>query len=129
MQHIVTLSWQYLTLHHNAILALLGGSAGLSVAIQWFLHHFKINGPKLSFAISHLFALATAASTYWLSTVHPNAGYSYVWLWFIAQFWHRFTVNPVYKNRVLPLLALLATQKTTPAVTPPATVTATSPLE
>lgn len=111
MQHIWQIAWIYITTHHDALLALVGGAGGLSVAIQWFLHRFKINGPVVSFTISHLFAVATAAAAYLLDSVHPNVGITYGWIWFVAQFWHRFAVNPAYNRYVIPFLNWLAQQK------------------
>lgn len=110
MEHIFTVVIEYYNIHQTAILGLIGGSAGLSVAIQWFLHKFKVNGAKLAFIISHLFAAATAAAAFLLDSVHPNAGITYTWLWFIAQFWHRFAVNPAYNKYVIPFLDWLAKQ-------------------
>jgi len=111
MQHILQIVVAYVTTHQEALLALVGGAGGLSMAIQWFLHRFKINGPVVSFAVSHVFALATAAAAYILDSVHPNAGVTYGWIWFIAQFWHRLVVNPAYNHYVLPFLDWLAKQK------------------
>lgn len=115
MQHILTIIWAYLTAHQTALLALVGGAGGLSIAIQWFLHKFKINGAVVSFTISHVFALATAAAAYLLSGVHPNVGVTYGWIWFAAQFWHRFAVNPLYNKYVIPFLDWLAKQN--PSIT------------
>lgn len=118
MLHILTLIWSYVQTHETALLALVGGAGGVSVAIQWFLHRFKINGAVLSFFISHIFAGATAVAAYILDTVHPNAGVTWGWLWLAAQFWHRLAINPVYNRYVLPFLDWLGKQKAVQSAKP-----------
>ena len=114
MDHILQTILNYWQVHHDAIMAVVvPGGALLSIGVQWFLHKFKISGPRLAFAISHVFALATAAATYFLDSVHPNVGFTYGWLWIASQFWHRYTVNPAYNKYVLPFLSWLSKQKTT----------------
>lgn len=109
MYNIIQTIWSYVQLHHEAILAAAGPvGVGLSVAVQWFLHKFKIDGSKLSFMISHVFAMATAVSAYFLDSAHPNVGVTWGWIWIASQFWHRFAVNPAYNKYVLPFLAWLA---------------------
>src|SRR5882757_2056511 len=118
MQHILSIIWDYVTTHHNALFALVGGAGGLSIAVQWFLHKFKIDGAKLAFTLSHIFAFATAVSAYYLDNAHPNAGVTYGWIWVLSQFWHRFAVNPAYNKYVLPFLDWLTKQRTTKVVLP-----------
>lgn len=102
-----TIDWHYVIVHQKAILALIGGSAGLWVVVQTFLVKLHINGPKLSFAISHLFALLTAVSTYALSSASPNIAITYSWVWVLLQTWHHFVLNPNYNKYVLPFLTWL----------------------
>lgn len=116
MDHIVQIVLSYIQLHKEAMLAIaVPGGAFVSIGIQWFLHHFKIDGKRLSFTISHIFVLATAAAAYFLDSVHPNVGVTYGWLWVAAQFWHQFAINPAYNRYVLPFLAWLAKQPAKPA--------------
>lgn len=124
MQHILTIIWGYVSLHKDGIIAIaIPGGVLLSTGVQWFLHRFKVNGPVVSFVISHLFAAATAASAYILDAVHPNAAVTYGWIWIASQFWHRFAVNPAYNKYVLPFLGWLAQQKVAKATAgvPPTT--------
>jgi hypothetical protein len=118
MQHILTVIWAYLVNHHDGILALVGGAGGISVAIQWFLHKYKITGPIVSFVISHVFTVATAASAYILDSVHPNAGVTWGWLWLAAQFWHRIVVNPLYNKYVIRLEQLVEAEAGIPTPIP-----------
>lgn len=111
MTHLLTLIWTYIQLHEVPLLALVGGAGGLSVAIQRFLHKFKVSGAVLSFFISHVLAGVTAVAAYVLDAAHPNAGVTWGWLWLAAQFWHRLIVNPAYNKYVLPFLDWLAKQK------------------
>jgi hypothetical protein len=111
MQHILQITVSYWSVHHDALLGLVGGSAGLWVIVQSFLHKFKINGPVVSFIISHVFALVTAVAAYVLDNVHPNVGVTYGWIWFAAQFWHRLILNPAYDKYVIPFLDWLSKQK------------------
>lgn len=121
LSHLAIVAWQYLTVHHAAILALFGGAAGLWAVIQTFLVKLHINGPRISFVISHIAAFLTALATYWLSSANPNVGITYGWLWIILQGWHHLILNPNYNKYFVPLLNMLSSQKTiaAPAVTPP----------
>lgn len=120
MQHILTVIWSYVSLHKDGIVAIaIPGGALLSATVQWFLHRFKINGPVVSFVVSHLFAAVTAASAYFIDSANPNAAVTYGWIWIASQFWHRFAVNPAYNKYVLPFLDWLGKQKTAATLTGP----------
>lgn len=121
--HITNLIWAYVTLHKNAILAIVGGSAGLWVVVQTVLVKLKINGPKLSFAISHIAAFLTALATYWLSSSSPNVGITYGWLWVALESWHHLVLNPNYNKYFVPFLSWLNTVKNPTTVAPVVTPT------
>lgn len=128
MQHILTVIWSYVSLHKDGIIAIaIPGGALLSTAVQWFLHRFKINGPIISFVVSHLFAAATAASAYILDGAHPNMGLTYGWIWIASQWWHRLAINPYYNKYVLPFLDWLGKQKADSVAAPAAVATTATP--
>lgn len=111
--------WHYGVLHKDALLALVGGSAGLSVVLQVVLHKVKVDSKKVAFSLIHLFSIVTGLAAYVLSSVSPNAGITYVWLVGLAQVWHRFVVSPVYTKYALPFLDWLTTRKPTAAPVQP----------
>lgn len=109
----------YVIAHWPAISALVGGGAGLSVALEYVLHKLHIDSKKLAYSLLHLFAIAAAASAFYLDNV--NAVGTYAGLVIAAQTIHRFVVSPYYNKYVLPYLTFLSensAQSTTPYEAP-----------
>jgi hypothetical protein len=98
----------YVIAHWPAISALVGGGAGLSVALQWLLHKTHIDSKKVAYSLIHLFSIAAALSAYYLdnTSVLP----AYAGLAIAAQTVHRFAVSPYYNKYVLPYLNFLSEQ-------------------
>lgn len=105
----------YVIAHWPAISALVGGGAGLSVALEYVLHKLRIDSKKLAYSLLHLFAIAAAASAFYLDNV--NAVGTYAGLVIAAQTIHRFVVSPYYTKYVQPYLTYLS--ETKPQVTTP----------
>lgn len=109
----------YVTLHWPQISALVGGGAGLSVALEYVLHKLHVDSKKLAYSLLHLFAILAAASAFYLDNV--NAVGAYAGLVIAAQTIHRFIVSPYYTKYVQPYLTFLsenAAQPTTPYEAP-----------
>lgn len=119
--HVLTLIINYVVAHKTALLALVGGSGGISVTVQTLLHTAKIQGYIKSFFVSHVMAFAGALLTYAVSGTNYNVGAVYLFIWFVSQFWHALAVNPLYNKKVLPFLDLLAKTRASlaPAKTAP----------
>jgi hypothetical protein len=101
----------YMTLHWPAISALVGGSAGLSVALQYVLHKLHVDSKKVAFTLLHAFAVAGALASYYLAneSVLPT----YAGLALVAQVWHRFAVSPIYNAKIVPYLTFLSENSNT----------------
>lgn len=109
--HIVTIILNYVVAHKDALLALVGGSGGVSVFVQGVLHSAKVQGYIKSFFISHVGAFLAALATYAVSGTNYNVGLVYLFVWFVSQFWHGLAVNPFYNKYALPFLEWVAEQK------------------
>lgn len=94
--------------HEKELLALAGGGAGLSVALQYILHKFKIDSKKLAYTLIHLLSVLSAFSAYYLNGT--NALPVYATLVIVAQTFHRFVVSPYYNKYVIPFLNYLGTK-------------------
>lgn len=102
----------YVIAHWPAISALVGGGAGLSVALEYALHKLHIDSKKLAYSLLHLFAILAAASAFYLDNV--NAVGAYAGLVIAAQTIHRFIVSPYYNKYVLPYLTFLSENSAQP---------------
>lgn len=102
----------YVIAHWPAISALVGGGAGLSVALEFALHKLHIDSKKLAYSLLHLFAILAAASAFYLDNV--NAVGTYAGLVIAAQTIHRFIVSPYYNKYVLPYLTFLSENSAQP---------------
>lgn len=125
--HVATTILNYITAHKDALLALVGGSSGVSVFVQGILHTSKVQGYLKSFFVSHIVAFLGALLTYAVSGTNYNVGLTYLLIWFTSQFAHGLLVNPVYKKYVLPFLVWLAEQKKKLAPVEPAVTDTTTP--
>lgn len=96
----------YVIAHWPAISALVGGGAGLSVALQFVLVKLGIDSKKLAYSLIHLFSIGAAAAAFYLDNV--NAVGAYAGLVIAAQTVHRFIVSPYYSKYVLPYLTFLS---------------------
>jgi len=96
----------YVIAHWPAISALVGGGAGLSVALQYILVKLHIDSKKLAYSLIHLLSLGAAASAFYLDNV--NAIGAYTGLVIAAQTFHRFIVSPYYNRYILPYLIFLS---------------------
>lgn len=105
MLHFAHILYNYLVIHWPVISALVGGGAGLSVALQYVLHKLHIDSKKLAYSLIHLLSLGAAVSAYYLDNV--NALPAYAGLVIVAQTVHRFVVSPYYDKYVLPYLTFL----------------------
>jgi hypothetical protein len=95
----------YVTVHWAAISALVGGGAGLSVALQYVLVKLRIDSKKMAYSLIHLLSIGAAAAAFYLDNV--NAVGAYTGLVIVAQTVHRFVVSPYYTKYVLPYLTFL----------------------
>lgn len=108
----------YLIVHRATVLQLVGGGAGLSVALEVVLHKFKINSKKVAFTLLHVFTIITSLSTYYLSGHSPVPVYAALTI--ISQTVHRFAVSPWYAKYIQPWLEFEAGQKAAAASAAPA---------
>lgn len=118
------------------MLALVGGSAGLSVIAQGLLHKVLTKWPIVSevrskifsFAFVQLLTAGAALAAY--ATVNVNLSLVYPWLATSVAFVHRFFVSPYYETKILPYLQYQASKAATPAAataTPAATAQTAAP--
>ena len=107
---------QYTQDHAQAILALLGGGAGLSVILEYVLNKSHIDSKKLAYTLIHVLSIVSALALWYLD----NKGIlpAYAGLVIAAQTIHRFAISPVYNNQILPYLEYKATKKVVPAPLP-----------
>jgi hypothetical protein len=110
MLHIVQIFINYLIAHWPAIASLVGGGAGLSVALQFVLHKLRIDSKKVAYTLIHLFSIGAALAAYYLS--NTNVLPAYAGLVIAAQTVHRFAVSPYYNKYILPYLNFLSEQST-----------------
>lgn len=114
----LTIVMQWAGSHKKDLLELVGGSAGLSVVLEAFLHKFHVDSKKLAYFLIHAFTFLTTVAMYFL--VHLK-GYDtlplYGTLVILAQTWHRFIVSPAYTKYIAPYVQFVASQK--PVATTP----------
>lgn len=107
--------FDYFRQHQVAILALLGGSAGLSLGLQTILHklekRFGIDEAAFAFTLLNILTAFTAVGDWYLSSSHPDVAPTYTWLTILAQTWHRFAINPFYRAKFIPWLQRRAEEK------------------
>lgn len=106
----------YLAAHHQALLQLLGGAAGISVLLESLLLKLKnkwhVDSKKLAFTLLNLFTAITAVLTPFVTSAPmKNAPAVYASLALIAQAWHRFVISPAYTKWVTPFLEYQAGRK------------------
>lgn len=99
----------YIINHWEALSALFGGGAGLSILLQIVIHKLHIDSKKLSYTLIHLFSVITALSAFYLDNI--NALPAYAGLVIAAQTVHRFAVSPYYNKYVIPYLNFLSETK------------------
>lgn len=129
MLHFALQIYNYVVAHWPAISALVGGGAGLSVALQYVLHKLHIDSKKLAYTLIHLLSIGAAVSAYYLDNV--NALPAYAGLVIAAQTVHRFVVSPYYNKYVLPYLTFLSENAAQPTTQyqPPLEVPASPAVE
>ena len=110
MLHTVVL---WVIAHRVAILALVGGSAGLSVVGQAILHKLKvkwnIDSKAFSYTLVELLVAAASVSAY----LYNNNDMLHTWplLATIVAVIHRYAVSPYYTGKILPYLEYEAGMK------------------
>ena len=100
----------YLQDHWPAILALLGGGAGISVILEYALNKLHVDSKKLAYTLVHVLSALSAVAVWYLDNKRLLPAYA--GLAIAAQTVHRFVVSPVYNNQILPFLQYKAGQKT-----------------
>lgn len=117
----------YLSIHWPAILSLVGGGAGVSVALECILRKLKINSKQLAFTLLHLFTALTTIATLYLANIKGKDGLPiYGALVIFAEIWNRFAVSPFYNKIVVPYLEY---QNTKQAKLPVSTPVIETPVE
>lgn len=119
--HIVV---NYVTQHWEAITALFGGGAGLSIILQFLLHKLHIDSKKLAYTLIHILSIGGAAAAFYLE--HASALPTYASLVIAAQTVHRFFISPLYSNKILPYLTYMSESKPQPVASYEPPVTAQS---
>lgn len=102
----------YVIAHWPAISALVGGGAGLSVALQYVLVKAHIDSKKVAYTLIHLLSIGAGAAAFYLDNV--NAVGAYAGLVIAAQTVHRFVVSPYYTKYILPYLTFLSENAVAP---------------
>ena len=132
----LTTAYNYALAHKEAILAVFGGSAGISVLAQAILHKinvkWSVNSKPFSYTLVQVLTAAAALSAYLVD--NANVGVLYPWLAVAAATVHRYLVSPYYTKKVLPYLTFLnenAAQPTSqyqpPQIEAPETVQESAP--
>jgi len=98
----------YLSAHWTAIASLVGGAAGLSVALEVVLKKLHVNSKKVAFSLLHVFTLLTTLSVYFVGHLKSfDALPVYGSLVIFAETWNRFAISPAYNKIVVPYLEYL----------------------
>lgn len=122
----ITTILNWVDTHRESVLAIIGGSAGVSVILEIILTKFHVDSKKIAFSMLHVFTGLTAICSWWIGMSGKAAVGTFAGLTIIAQVWHRFAVSGVNQNYVTPFLSWLSEQnepKAAPlAVAPPAQV-------
>lgn len=107
MLHTI-LAW--VTIHQEALLALVGGATGLSAFAQVLLHKVKtkwgVQSKAFAYTVVQLLALISALAVYKFNGVSFIEVYP--WLATTLGAVHRFVVSPYYSRYVLPYLMFLS---------------------
>jgi len=121
MMDFIRTAISYITQHWEAIAALFGGGAGLSVLLQYMIHKLHIDSKKLAYVLIHVLSVGGAMAAFYVE--HANALPTYAGLVIAAQTVHRFMISPVYSNKILPYLNYMSetTPQPVPAYEPPVT--------
>ena len=110
MLHDATILVNWVVLHQDALLQLVGGAAGLSALAQVVLHKLNtkwgINSKAFSYTLVQILTLLAAVSAYLVD--NANVGVVYPWLAVAAATVHRYLVSPYYTKKVLPYLTFLS---------------------
>jgi hypothetical protein len=113
MEHFAHTLINWVALNKDALLALVGGAAGLSILAQGLLHRFKvkwsIDSKAFSYALVQVLVVAATASAYLVN--NANVLTVYPWLATIAAVIHRYAVSPYYTKKVLPYLEFQASKQ------------------
>lgn len=84
----------YLVAHPDFAARLTASAGVLSASLETFLTKLKINGKKLSFTLSHLFAAGAATAAHYLGGANAAQTVGiYAALWPLTQVWHRFVIS------------------------------------
>lgn len=110
--HLLSVLTNWLSLHWREVLALAGGGATLSIALETVLNKFHVNSKKLAYTLIHVLSIVTAVASYFLANL-PTADVPAVYasVVILAQTWHRFVVSPAYNKFLVPYLNYLGNQK------------------
>lgn len=104
--HIV-INW--LQTNWSAVLALVGGSAGLSALTEVIIQKVHVDSKKVAYTLVHFLSFASGIIAY--LAAQDNAVGVYAALVIGAQTIHRFFLSPVYVRYIQPYLAYKASQK------------------
>ncbi|CAB4132482.1 hypothetical protein UFOVP253_25 [uncultured Caudovirales phage] len=99
----------YLTAHWGAILALTGGSAGLSALTELIIQKAHVDSKKVAYTLVHFLSFASGIVAY--VAMQDNAVGVYATLVIGAQTIHRFLLSPAYVRYIEPYLQYKANQK------------------
>lgn len=122
MLHTLTVLASWAAAHKTALLALAGGSIGLSALAQTVLHKLKvklnIDSKAFSYTLVQLLAGMASVSAYLVN----NNDVLHTWplLATIVAVVHRYAVSPYYTSKILPYLEYQAGVKSTVAPAAPA---------
>lgn len=122
MLHTLTVLASWAVAHKTALLALAGGSVGLSALAQTVLHKLKvklnIDSKAFSYTLVQLLAGMASVSAYLVN----NNDVLHTWplLATIVAVVHRYAVSPYYTSKILPYLEYQAGVKATAAPAAPA---------
>jgi hypothetical protein len=112
MLHETTILTNWIIAHKDGLLALVGGSAGLSALAQGVLHKIKVkwgvDSKAFSYTLVQVLTLIAALSAYLVD--NANFGLVYPWLATAAAVIHRYAVSPYYTKKILPYLEFQASQ-------------------
>lgn len=116
MHEALSTSINYIQLHWEALSAIIGGGAGLSVACEFILEKFHVDSKKLAYSLIHLLSLAAAATDYLIQ--NHNVLPAYAGLAIAAQTVHRFLLSPFMTKYGSPFLQMISKQKSQPTQPP-----------
>lgn len=112
----ILINWVFL--HKEALLQLVGGAAGLTTVAQVVLHKLKVkwnvNSKAFSYTLVQILTLVAALVAY----LADNANFAvvYPWLATAVATLHRYLVSPYYTKTILPYLEFQASKNATIAL-------------